>query len=180
MRKMTGRKMMSKKIVVIGCDNSGKTTLCEMLVKKFPELNYVHSKGPGTAREMLDNIHSEFASEKNIIFDRFSVIEEKVCGVILRGEDKINNPEYQAEADSLLEQIDLFIVCCPSNIDIVANFGNREQMDGVKEHYSELYSGYIEVAKELMVDRELPVIFYDWTIKSDWDFVCSRVKELLS
>ena len=90
---MIGNKPLN--IVVFGCDNTGKTTLCEDLEKWLTEthkkkVNMVHSLGPNkTIDEQIEFMKlclNNEVSEVNV-FDRFPVFEETVCGTVLRNKD---------------------------------------------------------------------------------------------
>lgn len=111
------------KIIVIGMDNTGKTTLCDKLAEK---LNYEHVKSPGpqlTKQEMLDWMNEQLSKE-NVIIERFPFFEEMVYGKILRGKSKFTFRNKINDRDCL------FIYCKPTEF----NIGQKEEMNGVIEN----------------------------------------------
>ena len=64
--------MRSKKIVIFGCDNSGKTTLANELVSKFG-FEYVRSSGPVSRDEQIEFLKSKLDSDTDMVFDRFAI-----------------------------------------------------------------------------------------------------------
>lgn len=168
MPRMIGRKMMkkmigkmNKKIVLFGPDNSGKTTLGKSLAK---DLNgeYLPPLGPATLIAQSSYIYTYLEESGILIFDRFPVIEEEVCGNIFRGKSNFKNIPFE----QFLKPIDLFIFCNPG-IEAILNWGEREQMDGVKENIISLYAGYSEWFKKLK-DAGLKVVEYNWKIPGDY------------
>lgn len=153
---------MSKKIVVFGPDNSGKTTLATTIAKEC-NVDYIHSPGPLDAEGMLYFIKANLLSEQDLVFDRFAIIEEMTCGKVLRGKDKFEElyDSGKADRDNLLSKIDLFIFCLPP-IENVKNWGEREQMNGIKENIDNLIDSYKEVADYLYTSG-YPILRYDYT-----------------
>ena len=144
-------------IVVFGCDNSGKTILSKTIDSFIG--GYVHSPGPlydvdSQKKFIDDNIDKSVVN----IFDRFPIIEETVCGTVLRNH---NNFKHEDEYISkTLKKIDLFIYCFPG-IDSVVNWGEREQMDGIKENILKLIDGYSSFY-EFLKNNGYPVVLYDY------------------
>lgn len=148
--------MEVKKIVVFGCDNTGKTTLCENLKTfiawKNKDVNSVvvaKSLGPNkSVEEQIDFMELTLNDkQKTIIFDRFPIIEEATCGKVLRGKDNFQEWENTNVVD-LLGKVDLFIFCYPGLFDVL-NWGEREQLDGVKDNALKLINAYNEMAVSL-------------------------------
>lgn len=153
---------MSKKIVVFGCDNSGKTTLATTLAEKING-EVVRSLGPGkTYGEQMEFMRKNlFDIDKNLVFDRFPYIEEETTGVVIRGKSNFRKAVVDPDVvNSFLKKVDLFILCFPG-IDSIVNWGEREQMDGVKENAEKLVTAY-----NLMFDKlskaGYNVIVYNW------------------
>lgn len=147
---------MEYNIVIYGCDNSGKTTLAKNLVHNLMNLfggspvdfSYIHSLGPVSKNEQTMFMYKETKKEDGVrvrIFDRFPLIEERVCGMALRGRDLFEN-EYSLRA-MMMGKIDLFIFCDPG-IESIKNWGTREQLDGVKENAMQMYSAYKRLSWE--------------------------------
>lgn len=133
-------------IVIFGCDNSGKTTLAKALCSEFEDSRYVRSLGPNKTfneqiKFMLDNLDVDRVN----IFDRFPCIEENVCGNVLRGVDNFSGLDISI----ILDKVDLFIFCYPG-LKSVLNWGDREQLIGVKENVVGLINGYNKYAYKLI------------------------------
>lgn len=164
---------MSKKIVVFGPDNSGKTTLVQNIHDALPYFNKSHSLGPVSVEEMLKYTEDNLNSEEDFIFDRFPMIEEATCGYVLRGLNKFENM-----IDKVLdcfERVDLFIYCDPG-LAVIMNWGDREQMDGVKDNIGRLKMAYDGVYKTLL-SIQCPVIRYNWK-NDELDKIIERINSL--
>ena len=144
-------------IVVFGCDNSGKTTLSLLLDSILG--GYVHSPGPlPTAEKQKEFIAKNLDRNKINIFDRFPIIEERVCGIVLRNKNNFDNDlEY---VEKTFSQIDLFIYCDPG-YSSVTNWGTREQMDGIKDNIQSLIEGYKKVY-DYLLEKGYTVIKYNY------------------
>lgn len=170
-------KVTNKNIVILGCDNSGKTTLSNQLVE-YLKLNnyrveYKHSLGPNVTIEQQKQFMEDNLSNSCVtIFDRFPFIEEGVCGTILRGfnafdsGDEEEDEKYEKE---LLSKVDLFILCYPGLFEVI-DWGEREQMFGVKENIVNLIKGYNMVAVNL---KNL-----GYNIK-EYNYKCDDIKDLM-
>ena len=162
-------------IVVFGCDNSGKTTLCNQLVNLLNEdvdftAEAIHSLGPNKSYdEMISFMENNLVprgSTHTKIFDRFPLIEESIYGPLLRGENKfadVNNRD-------IWDKVDLFIYCYPGLFHIL-NWGDREQMLGVKERVFEIIDAYNRLAVTLKLNG--------FNIK-EYNYRCDNYKELLN
>lgn len=147
---------MNKNIVIFGCDNSGKTTLAKTLELELNgkgfNAEYKHSLGPNaTKEEQMNFMTSNMEKDCITIFDRFPFIEEGVCGKILRNKSiyETDDKEYdRAIEERLLKDVDLFIMCYPGIFNVV-NWGDREQMYGIKENIVSLIRGYNMLAINL-------------------------------
>lgn len=135
-------------IIVMGFDNTGKSTLAHTLSKDL-ELKMVRSIGPNvTPDQQKDWVVAQLTNQpEKCIFDRFPIFEELVYGKILRGKCNFTqgDPYYK-----LLKKLDPVIIYCrPSNAKIL-NFGEREQMDGVISEANKLIARYDELAYHLI------------------------------
>ena len=161
-------------IVVFGCDNSGKSTLCSQLVSLLNEdvdftADTRHTPGPVTVEEMIDYMNDSLVpkgSRHTRIFDRFPVIEEMVYGPLLRGYNKFTG----LDIDQYLDKVDLFIYCNPGLFTIL-NWGEREQYPGIKDNALTIISMYNEIAVAL---RKM-----GYKVK-EYNFKCDNYKELLN
>ena len=162
-------------IVIFGCDNTGKSTLSQQLVDLLNEdIDYtaemVHSLGPGkTYQEMVDFMKQNLipkGSTHTKVFDRFPVIEETVYGPILRGHDKF----FDVDISEFLDPVDLFIYCYPG-LFTTLNWGEREQMDGVKGNVLEIINQYNKLAVWLKSQG--------YNVK-EYNFKCDDYRRLLN
>lgn len=136
-------------IVIFGCDNSGKTTLAKALCSEIKGSRYVRSLGPNkTVDEQIKFMAENLNANRINIFDRFPCIEEYVCGNVLRGKNNFDGLDTSA----ILSKVDLFIFCYPGLLSVL-DWGNREQLDGVKENIIELINGYTKYAYRLIQNK---------------------------
>lgn len=152
---------MNKKIVLFGTDNSGKTTLGKTLAKELWGA-YLSPLGPVPLETQLDFLDENLNMPGVLIFDRFPVIEEEVCGNVFRGKSNFKDIPYE----QFLDAIDLFVFCNPG-LEAILNWGEREQMNGVKENIISLYAGYSEWFKRLR-ETGRKVIEYNWNIPESY------------
>lgn len=134
-------------IIIEGMDNTGKTTLMEKVLKKYPHLKPMRMDNAVTAtvdeyRKFVWNILILPVEEtKDMIFDRF-LFSEAIYGPIVRGGIRITAEEMMG-ALKLLRTHDPLIVYCRRTADeIRRTFDSREQMDGVADHIDELVDSY--------------------------------------
>lgn len=159
------------KIVVFGCDNTGKTTLCEGLQDCFLQNGYnaeiAKSIGANkTVEQYVDFMKKNLRKKHIVIFDRFPIIEEATCGRVLRNNDIFE--EWQAEDISeLIDEVDIFIMCYPGLFNTL-NWGEREQMEGVKDNATKLIDAYNQMAVALLKLNCL-VMEYNYTNKTPED-----------
>lgn len=152
------------KIIVFGCDNSGKTTLVNKIAEKFPEAKIVKSLGPATYNKQIEYIEHYVIQPEFLIFDRFPIIEEFTCGEVLRNSNNFSkiNPTW---ANFVFDEINLLIYCNPGMNNIL-NWGDREQMEGIKENIEKLNEAYLQLPQKLnttlQVNIENKLIRYNW------------------
>ena len=139
------------KIVVFGCDNTGKTTFCNELHDYLIEqYNVEIAKSIGANKslfEYMEFMKKNIEKENVVIFDRFPIIEEATCGRVLRDNNMFGKWD-NLETMEILESIDAFVFCYPGLFQIL-NWGDREQMDGIKENALPLINAYNEIAVAL-------------------------------
>lgn len=164
---------MGIKIVVFGCDNSGKTTLCNCIANSLTHLDFkvIPPLGPASLEEQLNRLEEIASDPGNLILDRFPLIEECVCGKILRGRSNFDELEDKSLMYKCLDEVDLFIHCNPK-LSVIKKWDNRDQMQGVKENVGQLYLGYQEIADYM---RTTPLkeklVSYDYsTDLLGWEF----------
>lgn len=158
---------MFNKIIVLGMDNTGKTTLCRDLSKL---LGYKHmtSLGPkATYMEMTEFIEDNLIeSEESIVFERFCLFEEMVYGEILRGASKFDWGGLYF--NKLMQANPLIIYCRPSR-DRIFSFGLRDQMEGVIEKRERLLATFDDLYFKLQGERVFTTVY---------DFEASTAEEL--
>lgn len=146
-------------IVVFGCDNSGKTTLAKVL-DSILGIGYIHSPGPlKDVEDMKRFIESNLDNNTVNIFDRLPIIEENTCGVVLRGKNLFGSLDNDYTAE-VFNRINLFIYCRPG-YESVSNWGDREQMAGIKENIDKLIESYDDVY-DYLYENGYPVLKYDY------------------
>lgn len=166
-----GERMVNKNIVIFGCDNTGKTTLAHDLVTVLDcQGEFVPSAGPGDL-EYQEAYISKYLNKNGIkIFDRFAPIEESVCGTILRGE---NNFSDSAMFSLYMNKVDLFIFCYPGLLNVM-NWGEREQMAGVKDNVVDLINGYNRIANWI-IKNGMSLFEYNYCIPEHWEAIRKEV-----
>lgn len=158
------------KVVLMGVDNSGKTTLAknliEALITRGFDFNYMPPLGKAPLKEQLEHLSSILFNEKNLIIDRLPMIEEEVVGRLLRNSsnfDKVNKDKIF----EYYQNVDMIIFCNPS-LEVITNWGDRPQMDGVKENAEKLQTGYEDFFFNLVYEMvEMPIEFRDYDWRSD-------------
>ena len=159
---------MDLKIIVVGMDNSGKTTLVNQLSEYF-ECESIKSLGPGYSRqEMIEEIKRKLDLPGIKILERFSISEECVYGKVLR-----NNQKFTIDDMDWIRDYDFAIVYCRPDDNVIYNFGDREQMVGVIEEKDRLLKEFDNLMIELS-RRGFIVIPYDWT-KMNYGSIIEKV-----
>ena len=151
---------MKRKIIVLGMDNTGKTTLVEQLSNEF-NCDHIKSLGPGyTKEEMKEEMLRKLNIEDLVVLERFSIFEELVYGPILRGVSKFD----KSDIEEIREYNPIIIYCRPSD-ETIFNFGDREQMEGVIEEREKLVRAWDKLILELKLNYQFDILTYNWTNK---------------
>lgn len=155
------------KIVLMGVDNSGKTTLArnlnEVLNSKGFAFCYMPPLGVAPLEMQIEYLDKILFNEKSLIIDRLPVIEEEVAGRIFRNVSNFDKVNKEKVFD-YYKNVDVVIFCNPS-IEVVTNWGSRPQMDGVKENAEKLQDGYEDLFYKLILETMgMGITFheYDW------------------
>lgn len=159
---------MVNKIIILGMDNTGKTTLSKELAQ---HLGYTHvnSLGPkASISEMCDYMDFVLDSDEPMVIERFCFFEEMVYGKVLRNRSKFSW-ENSLYALKLRVANPLIIYCRPPK-ETIFQFGDREQMEGVIEQGEKLLAEFDDLYFSLL-RPEFVTILYNF--KSD------TVKDLL-
>lgn len=157
---------MERKIVIIGMDNTGKTTLVNDM-KNILNIESIKSPGPDfTKEEMYDEILTDLSKEELVILERFAIVEEIIYGNILR-----NAPKFDFE--DLLKINEkfhpIFIYCRPKKEDVF-NFGERDQMEGVIEKSKKLLEGFDNLYNK-MLQEDFDIIRYNFRVNTPDEMV---------
>lgn len=136
------------KVILLGMDNTGKTTLAttlEQIIKKETQIpvSIIPSLGIASMNNQLAWINSQKKPEFNSSFihihDRFTLFEEMIYGPVLR-----NKSNFKL-SDPIVEEVKacapLIVYCRPSR-DTIENWRDREQMEGVIDNSHRLLDAY--------------------------------------
>lgn len=153
--------------IFTGMDNSGKTTLVNKVSKELG-LPIVKSMGPNHTKDekhiwFLDQMTREKAFPCSVIFDRFLPLEEMVYGKILRGDPiySLDDPYMKS-----LKDLNPTIIYTRPSSEVIFNFGDREQMEGVIETKEKLLAAWDDLMWKLQ-SRGWEVHVYDYTTEQE-------------
>lgn len=151
-------------IIVEGPDNTGKTTLIKELSQYFPELQVVKSPGHVVLGEALAWVAGAIRNEDpRFIYDRYFPISERVYGPVLRDGDIFG--QYTFDLLRLTLRREPLIVYCRPSDEVAQMWGDRQQLNGVKQHAAELcrrYDWLMTILGEMYCQKGL-LLRYDYT-----------------
>ena len=160
-------------IIVLGFDNTGKSTLSHTIAKDF-DRKVINSLGPVPKSKQVEFMIESIKNEG--LHERFPLFEELVYGPILREESNFSLDDPIALKLKLKEPT---IVYCRPPRDIILNWGQREQMDGVIEGSIALLNAWDELMFQLIADG-WTVLPYNWTEDGAYNQLKENIKtELL-
>lgn len=155
------------KLIILGMDNSGKTTLANQLSKEL-QIPVINSPGPHLSKlEMEANIHDNMSESSDLILERFCFFEEMVYGKILRGESKFT---FKNDVIKYIKDANPTLIYCRPSKSIIKNWKEREQMEGVIDNSDKLLSQYDKVIKKAQ-KHGLKVIKYDYSKETVFDVI---------
>ena len=157
---------MERKIVIIGMDNTGKTTLVNDM-KNILNIESIKSPGPNfTKEEMYEKIITDLSKEKVVILERFAIIEEMIYGEIIRHNSKFNFEDLM----QIKEKYNPIFIYCRPKKENVFNFGDREQMEGVIEQSKKLLEAFDNLYNR-MIQNEFDIFRYDYNVSTPEEMV---------
>ena len=170
-------------IIIEGCDNTGKTRLVEQLVRTFPILTSIKSKGlerPDLSKWLCGQLLSRGDVLKRRIYDRF-FLSELVYGPVLRGCKSFTDEQEEFIWGLLKVEQPLIIICHRDDLaEAVATLGEREQLDGVDQHYTTLSNKYRTLIGPLLQENDLIPLWYDFAEEGAFEsIVLPRVVKYL-
>lgn len=164
-------------IILEGPDGAGKTTLAETLTG-LTSLT-LHERASTSTGGPVDDIY-EWAEadvltwpvQKLQVYDRHPLISEPIYGSVLRGgfDPRFNGPR-SAELYSRLAGYGCVIFCLPDLETVMSNLdGDENQLAGVEQHATELWSAYVNAYHAFKHRYNLPLLYrYDYTRDDIYD-----------
>lgn len=138
-------------VIVEGMDNTGKSTLVQLLAEEFKLCKVATYCKPKSLEMIHDYDFWLNLSPQPVIMDRHPAISDLIYGESLRG------MSYISEKESLAWAKDHLIIYCRPDLDkIQETFDERPQMRGVKENLLRLltfYETYMEVVNHVLYDH---------------------------
>lgn len=157
---------MERKIVIIGMDNTGKTTLVNDM-KNILNIESIKSPGPDfTKEEMYEEIITDLSKEELVILERFAIVEEMIYGEILRHNAKFNFEDLM----QIKEKYNPIFIYCRPKKENVLDFGDREQMEGVIEQSKKLLEAFDNLYNR-MIQNEFDIFRYDYNVSTPEEMV---------
>ena len=153
------------KIIVLGMDNTGKTTLCNQLANELSMIHLV-SDGPGITEEQMRYNLNTLLSIDEFLQERCCFFEEMVYGNVLRGHSRFSF----REKDIVNKLQDVTLIYCRPRKPLIKNWREREQMGGVIDKADKLISQWDKVIKKARL-HGLRVITYDYTKETVFDVI---------
>ena len=152
-------------VIVEGVDGSGKTTLVNYLAGQF-NLKAEKSPGPVDIKEYWTWIDATIRREKageKWIYDRHAFFSEQVYS-ILRKENhhRVYSPMTVSQMRALINCNPTVIYCRPFEETIMDRLLDKDQMEGVPEHWGDLLRRYDTLMKEM--EQYFNIVYYNWEV----------------
>lgn len=164
-------------IVVEGLDNTGKTTLVSKILERYPQLKYRASIGnkhnpEQIARSAQDEAYS-WDMMKRVVSDRSRIFSEYVYTPLLKNRP----PAYPFHAwlemmGTFCQHEHVIVHCSRHRAKIIDDWDSSEQLEGVREHLSELEVRYEHLMDMLwflsqVTESRLRIVHYNFETVSD-------------
>lgn len=173
---------MKKLILIVGMDNTGKTTLANKLSElyKVDKTNWDYSIYKHLTREeYLKKFYDKMNKDDFVIFERFTPIEEQIYGNVLRGVSKFKFKDVK----EILETYKPYIIYCRPNDKIIKNWNDRDQMEGVIEKSNLLINGFDQLMEDiLLIPNIMHKIYfykYDYSKEGDYEYLIESINRFL-
>ena len=151
------------KIIVLGMDNTGKTTLCKNLNKIF-NFKVINSLSINSEKEEIENYLIEnLKSNEDLIFERFSLFDEMIYGKVLRKKSKF---DFDSEIYKMVKEIKPFFIYCRPKDNIILNWKDRKQMEGIIDNSKKLIEEWDKLVYKL-VNEQCYTHFIYWDYNRD-------------
>lgn len=174
---------MKKLILVVGMDNTGKTTLANRLSKELniEKVNFPYELVKNLTKEEWTTLFLSKTFGKNInLFERFTPIEELVYGPVLRQYSKFTEDEMI----SILSHYEVFLIYCRPLEGVIEDWKDREQLKGVKEKSYYLIERFDYTIN--LINYRLPKAYvnfkyytYDYTDEKSFSFLLKQLNGFL-
>lgn len=162
-------------IVIEGMDNTGKTRLMESLIAEYG-FDGIHSPGPRDYDTVISWVIEAFNKDRGIpvLYDRFPLISEAVYGPTLRGK---NIFEQSILGSTLMErfasEVRPLIIYCNPPAEIVKQWNDREQMEGVINNSEKLLKAYEDLMAAMK--PRFSIISYNYSNEHDYGRVLDKI-----
>ena len=174
---------VKKGVLIIGADNTGKTTLVNKLKINlegkalFQNFQYEEIKND-TSDDYYGRVIDLFNNNDKVVFERFTPIDELVYGKILHPND--NHRLSDLDKYFLNNRFSFLLIYCRPPEENALDFGERVQFQGVKEHGEELLKGFDETYASIIVKYpDLKFLKYDFTNITNSDIIISKIVEFM-
>lgn len=146
-------------IILEGPDNSGKSHLASNIAEEY-NLELRKSPGPDFSWKWVEK---QYAENKLVVYDRFPLISDHIYGPILRNKDIIlGTIRGIFWLNTIKEKKHLIIYSRPPK-NIIKNFEDREDMEGVHENIDKIISSYDSWISILNNVKSFNIMKYDYT-----------------
>ena len=146
--------------IVIGCDATGKSTLCRQLSEKLGIPIHRHMVQPKTEEEcesMFYEYQRMFMEENNVIFDRTFYCEQ-VYGPIFRGKSFISDEQARMLEDMLIAKGAIVYYCYDEADKIIDRFKTTGEKFTKPINVRNILKGYADIIRK--VEARLPVVYH--------------------
>lgn len=163
-------------IIATGCDNSGKTTMIEFLVKEFglKKTPRYRTLPPKDYDDWFRHVHDILSNNTFLgIADRLYT-DELVYGPICRNKTQLTEIQIALMNRLISHRRPLFIICDPGEESIRESYNDREQYTELDSNIK-VREGYQFLMKEWPFS-ECPVIFFNYNEDPEYKELVKKVQ----